>query len=144
MIPPLARAPRQGPTPPYRILSATMLHCGSCTAQCCTAQCCTAQCCTAICCTAVAALQYAALQYVALQHRRVPGELELSPVERSSSSCRRSSGRAVAGQVKYNTKFPLKGNVGTFKVPFYVASLTPCVCAHRATYTLLYVYTVYL
>jgi hypothetical protein len=62
--------------------------------------------------------------------------VELSPVE--LSSCRRSSCRAVAGklsscrrqavasQVKYNTKFPLKGNVGTFKVPFYVASLTSC------------------
>lgn len=45
--------------------------------------------------------------------------------------------------LKYNTKFPLKGNVGTFKVPTKVASLLRCACAKRATYNKpVYIYSI--
>ena len=70
-------------------------------------------------------------------------ELELSPAGRAVELELSPAGRAVASQVKYNTKFPLKGNVGTFKVPTKVASLLRCACAKRATYNKpVYIYSI--
>ena len=78
MIPPLARAPRQGPTPPIESL---------------VPQCCTAVAALHNAALHNAALHNAALQYAALQHRRVPGELELSPAGRAVELS--PAGRAV-------------------------------------------------